>query len=200
MQPEVANTPVALNRLAMASILQFQVIRRFMVSLHLHEETIPVYLHRCTSISEVTRLRLVRGRHGRIAADKGRVVTSGSVGASMPVCAACQRRRRYRLPFRGCLRMWLKIGVISIGSVVVAGAVLAHVLGKVPPPDEPWAHVPRPAPHIDHSQLIAGHLRGRPGRDPGLPEVPPQRGRRGDAHEPLDLGRAEGETSRPRGG
>jgi octaheme c-type cytochrome (tetrathionate reductase family) len=54
--------------------------------------------------------------------------------------------------------MWLKLGCIVGCVLLVTSAVLGHVLWTESSRGQPWAHVPRPAPHTDHGQLITGEL------------------------------------------
>lgn len=52
--------------------------------------------------------------------------------------------------------MWLKITVVLAVAASLAGAGFALVRSEPLSPDAPWSHVSRPAPHVDHSQLITG--------------------------------------------
>ncbi len=58
--------------------------------------------------------------------------------------------------------MWLRVTLLLAAAAPIAGLTLALVPGKPVPVDTPWKHVPQPAPHVDHSQLITGPLESGP--------------------------------------
>lgn len=58
--------------------------------------------------------------------------------------------------------MWLRIALLAVFVASLVGASYALVSTKARVQDDPWAHVPRPAPHVDHSRLIEGKLESGP--------------------------------------
>jgi hypothetical protein len=52
--------------------------------------------------------------------------------------------------------MWFRTALVFTAAVPIAGVAYFLLRGAPSPSDNPWSHVPQPAPHVDHAQLIAG--------------------------------------------
>lgn len=58
--------------------------------------------------------------------------------------------------------MAFRIAIVVAIAASLVGVALALVGGRPLPPDDPSARVPRPDPHIDHSQLVTGPFEDGP--------------------------------------
>jgi hypothetical protein len=58
--------------------------------------------------------------------------------------------------------MWLRSTAVLAVAALFTGVVLAMVRSQSSPADDPWSHVAKAAPHVDHSHLITGPLADGP--------------------------------------
>ncbi len=58
--------------------------------------------------------------------------------------------------------MWFRAVIAGAFAVSLVGVAFAWVRGRPVPSEAPRDHVPRPAPHVDHSQLITGTFEDGP--------------------------------------